>query len=83
MYYNKLKIMNILIKVSPSVIYLKGDKEVEAVTNYMWNKHHVDISIKYDSTKLRNFACNFLMKYNADVVLYKLNDTMFYYVKFN
>lgn len=31
--------MKVLIKLSPSRIYLKGDKEVEAIQNYIYNKY--------------------------------------------
>lgn len=68
--------MKVLIKYSPNVIRLRGDMEREAVANYMYNKHGV---IFID----RTFACNFLMKYNADVVLYKYNSIEFYYPIFN
>ena len=63
--------MEILAKVRTSTIYLKGDKEVEAVANYMWNKHHVYIYNDKTPTQVVNFACNFLMKYHADAVLMK------------
>ena len=53
--------MEILAKVSTSTIYLKGDKEVEAVANYMWNKHHVYIYDGKSPEEVVNFACNFLM----------------------
>ena len=31
--------MKVLIELSPSRIYLKGDKEVEAIQNYIYNKN--------------------------------------------
>ena len=74
--------MKILAKVRTSTIYLKGAKEVEAVANYMWNKHHV---YNYDGKSpdaVVNFACNFLMKYPADAVLMKYKDSIFYYPLF-
>lgn len=74
--------MEILAKVRTSTIYLKGDKEVEAVANYMWNKHHVYIYDGKSPTEVVNFACNFLMKYHADAVLMKHNDSIFYYPLF-
>ena len=74
--------MKILVKVRTSTIYLKGDKEVEAITNYMWNKHHVYIYNDKTPTQVVNFACNFLMKYHADAVLMKYNDSLFYYPLF-
>lgn len=74
--------MEILAKVRTSGIYLKGDKEVEAVANYMWNRHHVNIYNDKSSTEVANFACNFLMKYHADAVLMKHNDSIFYYPLF-
>lgn len=74
--------MRILFSVSKSVIYLKGDKEFEAVANYMWQRHHVDILEKYGIMDARNFSCNFLMKYNAEAVLSECNGVMFYYPLF-
>lgn len=68
--------MKVLIKYSPNVIRLKGDRERDAVANYMYNKHGVTLID-------RTFACNFLMKYNADVILYKYNNIKFYYPIFN
>ena len=67
--------MRILIKYSPNVIRLKGDKETEAFANYMYNKHGIKVIDRY-------FACNFLIKYNADAVLMKYKDSIFYYPLF-
>ena len=55
LYFNYMKI---LIKYSPEVIRLQGDKEIEAVTNYMYNKN-CKKNVK------TNFAYNCLKKYNA------------------
>lgn len=74
--------MEILAKVRTSTIYLKGDKEVEAVANYMWNKHHVYIYDDKTPTEVATFACNFLMKYHADAVLMEYNGSLFYYPLF-
>lgn len=67
--------MKILIVYSPHVIRLKGDKEREAVANYMYNKHGV---VRID----RTFACNFLMKYDADVALFEIHGVKFFYPVF-
>lgn len=64
--------MKILIKYSPNVIRLTGDKETDAVANYMYNKHNI---VFID----RTFACNFLIKYNADVSLHEYNGIKFFY----
>lgn len=32
--------MKVLIELSPFKIYLKGDKEVEAIQNYIYNKYN-------------------------------------------
>lgn len=67
--------MKILIKYSPEVIRLRGDKEIEAVTNYMYNK--------YGTTSVsRNFAYNFLIKYNAEATLHEYKGIKFFYPKF-
>ena len=67
--------MRILIKYSPNVIRLKGDKERDAFANYMYNKHGIKVIDRY-------FACNFLIKYNADAVLMKYKASIFYYPLF-
>ena len=74
--------MKILARVRTSTIYLKGDKEVEAVANYMWNKHHVYIYDGKSPEEVVNFACNFLMKYHADAVLHEYNGIKFFYPVF-
>ena len=74
--------MEILAKVRTSTIYLKGDKEVEDVANYMWNKHHVYIYDDKSPEEVVNFACNFLMKYHADAKLHEYNGIKFYYPVF-
>ena len=68
--------MKILIKYSPEVIRLQGDKEIEAVTNYMYNKYGCKI---IDN----NFACNFLNKYNGTAILHEINGVKFLYPVFN
>ena len=72
--------MKVLIKLSPSRIYLKGDKEVEAVQNYIYNKYSKFLTM-YDM-ELRNYACNFMRKYHAKAVIAKIDNTLFYYPKF-
>ena len=67
--------MKILIKYSPEVIRLQGDKEIEAVTNYMYNKHGI-------KSVSRNFAYNFLIKYNAEATLHEHKGIKFFYPKF-
>ena len=67
--------MKILIKYSPKVIRLRGDKEIEAVTNYMYNKHGI-------TSVSRNFAYNFLIKYNAEATLHEYKGIKFFYPKF-
>lgn len=67
--------MRILIKYSPNVIRLKGDKERDAFANYMYNKHGIKVIDRY-------FACNFLIKYNADAVLHEYNGIKFFYPVF-
>ena len=72
LYFNYMKI---LIKYSPEVIRLQGDKESEAVTNYMYNKHGI-------KSVSRNFAYNFLIKYNAEATLHEYKGIKFFYPKF-
>lgn len=72
LYFNYMKI---LIKYSPEVIRLQGDKEIEAVTNYMYNKHGI-------KSVSRNFAYNFLIKYNAEATLHEYKGIKFFYPKF-
>ena len=67
--------MKILIKYSPEVIRLREDKEIEAVTNYMYNKYGI-------KKKKKNFACNFLIKYNAEATLHEYKGIKFFYPKF-
>ena len=71
--------MKILAKVRTSTIYLKGDKEVEAVANYMWNKHHVYIYDDKSPEEVVNFACNFIMKYPAGAELHGCKGLKFSY----
>ena len=72
--------MKVLIELSPSRIYLKGDKEVEAIQNYIYNKYSRLIQM-YDM-ELRNYTCNFMRKYHAKAVIAKTDTTLFYYPKF-
>lgn len=67
--------MKILIKYSPEVIRLRGDKEIEAVTNYMYNKYGI-------TSVSKNFAYNFLIKYNAEATLHEYKGIKFFYPKF-
>ena len=73
--------MKVLIELSPSRIYLKGDKEVEAIQNYIYNKYSKLLPMP--DTNLRNYACNFMRKYHAKAVIAKTNNKLFYYPKFS
>ena len=73
--------MKVLIKLSPSKIYLKGDKEVEAIQNYIYNKYSKLLSMS--NIELRNYACNFMRKYHAKAVIAKIDNKLFYYPKFS
>ena len=68
--------MKILIKYSPEVIKLRGDKEADAVANYIYNKYGCKI---IDNS----FACNFLNKYNGTAILHEINGIKFFYPVFN
>ena len=72
--------MKVLIELSPSRIYLKGDKEVEAIQNYIYNKYSKLLPMS--DMELRNYACNFIRKYHAKAVIAKANNKLFYYLKF-
>ena len=72
--------MKILIELSQSRIYLKGDKEVEAVQSYIYNKYSRLLSMS--DMELRNYACNFMRKYHAKAVIAKIDNKLFYYPKF-
>ena len=72
--------MKVLIELSPSRIYLKGDKEVEAVQNYIYNKYSKLLPMS--DMELRNYACNFMRKYHANAVIAKTDNKLFYYPKF-
>ena len=72
--------MKVLIELSPSRIYLKGDKEVEAIQNYIYNKYSKLLPIS--DMELRNYACNFMKKYHAKAVIAKIDNKLFYYPKF-
>ena len=72
--------MKILIKLSPSRIYLKGDKEVEAIQNYLYIKYGKLLTMP--DMELRNYACNFMRKYHAKAVIAKTDNKLFYYPKF-
>lgn len=75
--------MKILIQYKPSVIRLKGDKETEAVANYMYHKHNIDIFEAFgDVNEMRSFVCNFLIKYHANARLVAHKGIPFYYVHF-
>ena len=73
--------MKVLIKLSPSRIYLKGDKEIEAIQNYIYNKYSKLLSMS--DMELRNYACNFMRKYHAKAVIAKIDNKLFYYPKFS
>lgn len=68
--------MKVLIVYKPSVIRLRGDKEREAVANYMYNRYG---KVIID----RTFAANMLCKYHGEAVLHEHNGIKFYYPKFN
>ena len=72
--------MAILIELSPSRIYLKGDKEVEAIQNYIYNKYNRLLPMS--NMELRNYACNFMRKYHAKAIITKTDNKLFYYPKF-
>ena len=72
--------MKVLIELSPSRIYLKGDKEVEATLNYIYNRYNKLLSMQ--DMELRNYACNFMRKYHAKAVIAKIGNKLFYYPKF-
>ena len=72
--------MKILIELSPSRIYLKGDKEVEAIQNYIYFRYNKILPIS--DIELRNYACNFMRKYHAKAVIAKIDNKLFYYPKF-
>ena len=72
--------MKVLIKLSPSRIYLKGDKEVEAIQNYLYIKYGKLLSMS--DMELRNYACNFMKKYHTEAVITKIGNKLFYYPKF-
>ena len=72
--------MKVLIELSPSRIYLKGDKEVEATLNYIYNRYNKLLSMQ--DMELRNYACNFMRKYHAEAVIAKIGNKLFYYPTF-
>ena len=72
--------MKILIELSQSRIYIKGDKEVEAIQNYIYNKYSKLLSMS--DMELKNYACNFMRKYHAKAVIAKTDNKLFYYPKF-
>lgn len=72
-----------LHEYSQEVIYLKGDRETEAVYNYMMLRHGVDITENYARLTYRGFACNFCMKYHAEPVVAEYKGKLFLYPKFN
>ena len=72
--------MKVLIELSPSRIYLKWDKEVEATLNYIYNRYNKLLSMQ--DMELRNYACNFMRKYHAKAVIAKIGNKLFYYPKF-
>ena len=67
--------MKILIEYNPNIIRLKGDKEQEAFTNYMYNRYGIKV---INST----FACNFFVKYHCEVKLFECNNIKFLYPLF-
>ena len=72
--------MKVLIELSPSRIYLKGDKEMEAIQNYIYNKYSKLLLMS--DMELRNYACNFMRKYHAKEKKTKIDNKLFYYPKF-
>ena len=74
--------MEVLIEFKPQIIHLTGDKEFEAVSNYMWYKHHRNLILEEDKYHARCFAINFMNKYNAEAKLHKYKDKIFYYPVF-
>lgn len=75
--------MDILYEYSPNKIYLTGDREYQAVSNYMWNRYHKDISEHGDGyMAARGFACRFMTKYNAKPVIASYKGKLFLYPLF-
>lgn len=72
-----------LLTYSQNVIHLTGDKEFNAVYNYMMLKHGVDITENHTNLESRGFACNFCMKYHAEPVIAEYKGIIFLYPKFN
>ena len=72
--------MKVLIELSPSRIYLKGDKEIEAIQNYIYFRYNKILLMP--DMELRNYACNFMRKYYAKAVVAKTDNKLFYYPKF-
>lgn len=72
--------MRILVKFNPQVIHLTGDKEVEAVANYMFSKHGVNIYQEWYDWK--NRAMDFIAKYHVKAKLVQHNGITFYYTVF-
>lgn len=72
-----------LIKYRQEVIHLTGDREFEAVYNYMMLRHGVDITEGYSVLEYKGFACNFMMKYHAEPVVAEYKGIIFLYPKFN
>ena len=75
-----MAIIRVLIELSPSRIYLKGDKEMEAIHTYLYNKYSKLLPMS--DIELRNYACNFMRKYHAKAVIAKTDNKLFYYPKF-
>lgn len=72
----------ILYPFSPQVIRRRGDLEIEAVANYMWAKHRVDIHREWSKEPwpyhpLKGRAMSFLAKYNAKVTIVRCGDVRF------
>ena len=86
MYYlteEQVKRMPRLLPFSQGVLYLTGDREFEAVFNYIMLTHGVDITEDYCLNTARGFACNFMEKYKAKPVIAEFEGKIFLYPKFN
>lgn len=72
----------ILCPFSSQVIRNRGDLDIEAVANYMWAKHRVNIykewsKIPWPYHPLWGRALSFLKKHNAKAVIVQYGDIRF------
>lgn len=69
-----------VIPYSPAVIYLTGDRNREAIYNYMMLRHHIDVD---DMDYPEGFVSSFLRNYNFKPVIAELRGVKFLYPDFN